>query len=158
MREEDDSLLIISEVVVCLEVVHDLVVVHLTSHQIPLDQTASIVYSGSVFGDVTESDESVGEVSEERKSALQAQVKHAFRMVEPKSSSLSATHNAHSNFSLGDGHVAQLVELSRLCLKVLMGGNIADRRKLVLLILLKRRLLNIDMLVELSSLIEIHVF
>ena len=158
LREEDNGLFIISEVVVGLEIVHNLIVIHLAGHQVPLDQAASVVHSGSVLGDVAEPDESVGEVSEEGESALQAEVEHSFRMVESEPSSLSATHDAHSHFPLGNGHVSKLVEMPSLSLEVLVSCNIGDRRKLVLLILLEGRLFNIDMLVKLGSLVVIDAF
>lgn len=158
LREEYNGVFIISKVVVGLEVVHDLIVIHFAGHQVPFDQTTSVIDSCSVLGDVAETNESVGKVSEERESTLQAEVEHSFRMVESESSSLSSTHNADSNFPFGNGHVTKLVEMPGLSLKILMCGNVADRRKLILLVLLDRRLLNIDMLIKLRSLVVINTF
>lgn len=158
LREENNGVFIISEVIVGLEVVHDLVVVHLAGHQVPFDQTTSVVHSGSVLSDVAEADESVGEVSKERESTLQAEVVHSFRMVKSEPSSLSSTHNANSHLPLRNGHVTKLIKMPSLSLKILMRGNIADRRKFILLVLLERRLLNIDMLIKLRGLIIVNVF
>ena len=43
MREEDDGVLVVAEVFVLLEVTDDLLMVHLAGHEVPLDESASLV-------------------------------------------------------------------------------------------------------------------
>ena len=54
LGEEDDGVLIVSEVVVVFEVCDDLFVVHLAGHEVPFDEAARIVHAGFVFYQIAE--------------------------------------------------------------------------------------------------------
>ena len=54
MGEEDDGVLVVSEVVVVFEVCDDLFVVHLAGHEVPFDEAARIVHACFVFYQIAE--------------------------------------------------------------------------------------------------------
>ncbi len=99
LREKDNSIFIIPKVIIGLEVINDLIMVHLACHQIPFDKAPCIVDSSSVFGNLAEANQTIGKVSKQSESTFQSKVIHTFRMIEPESCSLSSTHNAYSYLS-----------------------------------------------------------
>lgn len=54
MGEEDDGVLVVSEVVVVFEVSDDLFVVHLAGHEVPFDEAARIVHACFMFYQIAE--------------------------------------------------------------------------------------------------------
>jgi hypothetical protein len=99
LREEDDGVLVVPEVVVVLEVADDLLVVHLAGHQVPFNEALRVVHPSTVLGNVAQPLQSVREVPEQSQAALQSEVEHALGVVEPEPRALSAAHDANRNFS-----------------------------------------------------------
>lgn len=69
LREKNDRVFIIAEVVVGDEVVHDFLMVHFAGHEIPLNEGAFL--AGALADEFVESSESVGEESEEGQAAFE---------------------------------------------------------------------------------------
>jgi hypothetical protein len=63
LGEEDNGVLVVAEVVVDLEVVRNLLVIHLGGHEVPFDEGAFL--AGASAGQFVEAGEAVGEEAKE---------------------------------------------------------------------------------------------
>ena len=94
--EKDNRVFVISKIFVGLEVVHYLLMVHLTCHQIPLDESTLLVVGFT--GQFIEPCQSVCKEAEQSQTRFQLEIKHSLWMVESQPSALTTTHNADRNY------------------------------------------------------------
>jgi hypothetical protein len=99
LREENNGVFIISEVIVCLEIVDNLIVVHIACHQIPFNEAFRVVYTCFALREITQTFESMCKMTEKREATFQTQIEHSLRMIESQSCALASTHDTHRNFS-----------------------------------------------------------
>ena len=88
---------------------------------------------------------------------MQFQIEHAFGMIEAESGALTATHDAHSNLSSGNGLITDVLKHLGFFFEILVGGDVRHRFELLVLLGEVGLSFDINMLIELIGLLIIDV-